>query len=101
MCEVEKLMAKYERKRQKALVNFYSELGRLQVECTHKKTHWIQEILKDGSFKEELYKRCFVCGATVETLSMSDDVNEELMNKFDSEVELKKQSLKVDEKSPP
>lgn len=100
MSELEKLMTKYEKKRQKALVNFYSELGRLQIECTHKKTHWIQEIQKDGSFKEELYKRCFVCGATVENLSISDDVKEEFMNKFDSEVELKKQSLKVAEKSP-
>jgi len=89
---IDELVNKHQKKQQHLQLRFYYDLGKLQNECKHEKTHWMQEIRKDGSFKENLYKRCFVCGATVETLEAPDSFREQLLNKFDSEVESKKSS---------
>jgi hypothetical protein len=94
MSELEKLEMDYQTDHAKLfttlLGSFYNRVDKLQKECKHEKTHWMQELRKDGSFKEGLFKRCFVCGVTVETLALKDSVIEVLMKKFDVSVEQKK-----------
>jgi len=100
MSIVDGLVNKYQKRVQRLQIKFYADLGKLQIECKHEKTHWMQEICHDGSFKKGVFKRCFVCGATVETLEITDSYKEQLLGKFDAEVELKKLSLATEKVQP-
>ena len=95
MSELIKLQLEFtqkdEKRRIKTLKEFYLAVGKLQHDCKHKKTHWIQELSKNGSFKEdELYKRCYVCGSTIETLKVTGAQREMFLNNFDADVEQQK-----------
>lgn len=73
---------------QRLLRGFLEKLGKLQAECKHEKTHWMQELNPDGTFKEGLYKRCFICGSTVEVFcSATPEFIENILNDFDSSIE--------------
>ena len=87
MSAMDELVRKYQSKSQKQLARFFLELGTLQAECKHPKTHWMQELTRDGSFKEGLYKRCFVCGSTVERVDVNASNREQLLLVFDEAVE--------------
>jgi hypothetical protein len=97
MSELDKIVEKYQKKYQclerKLQVAFYSDIGKLQIECKHEKIHWMQELKKDGSLKDGLFKRCLICGSTVETFDTENSFREELLIKFDNEVEVKKLAL--------
>jgi len=67
---------------------FESEVKELQETCKHEKTHWMQELTKEGDFKEGLFKRCFVCGATVQKFDANDEAIEVAMKAFDGAVEI-------------
>jgi hypothetical protein len=94
MNELDKLTERWKREHSrrfnKHLGQYYAQVGKLQAECTHKKTHWIQELNKDGTFKDGLFKRCFICGGTVDMISISEEDIEYLLNCFDASVEMKK-----------
>lgn len=100
MSAVDGLVNKYQKKVQQLKIKFYTDLGKLQIECKHEKTHWMQEIRADGSCDKDLSKRCFICGSTIETLEVIDSFKEQLLDKFDAEVELKKLSLATEKTKP-
>ena len=83
----DKLIAKYQLKYLKMQVNLAGDLEQLQTDCKHEKTHWMQELKSDGSLKGGLFKRCFVCGKTLETFDCAAEVAEKLVGLFDCEVE--------------
>jgi len=94
MSELEKLTFKWQKEHSKRftkhLGQYYAQVDKLQKDCKHEKTHWLQEIAKDGTFKDDLVKRCFVCGANVEKFTVKIDVIEQIMVNFDKDVEQKK-----------
>jgi hypothetical protein len=91
MSEYQKLKNEYHKKcevwSQKLLKDFMEKVGKLQVECKHPVTHWMQELNTDGSFKEGLFKRCYVCGATVDTLDIDESFINLLLDEFDENCE--------------
>ncbi len=87
MSALESMMKEYEAQRQKLWEEFFKTLVKLQNECKHEHIHWMQELAKDGSFKRGLFKRCFVCGATLETLDANPEVIEQLLKVFDDAAE--------------
>jgi hypothetical protein len=96
MSELDKLTQKWQqehtRRFAKHLGQYYAAVGKLQAECKHTKTHWMQELDKEGNYKEGLFKRCFICGKTVEKLDATDEVVEVVMKAFDDAVEAHKSS---------
>ena len=106
MSEFVKLKEKYQILSQSMNIyfkaTFDSEVKELQENCKHDKTHWMQELTKEGDYKEGLFKRCFICGATLEKLDTGrPEFIDELCNQFDLNVENRKQaqSLCVDSTS--
>lgn len=97
MSEFVKLKEKYQTMNQAMTVyfraTFDSEVKELQESCKHDKTHWMQELTKEGDFKEGLFKRCFICGATVEMLEVPNEAIEVAMKAFDGATEIIKASL--------
>ena len=91
MSELINLEEEWQRKHDKMVAQmlgeFYAKVDKLQKECKHEKTHWIQELNKDGSFKGMLVKRCFVCGANIEKLDTTEIQLEMFLNNFDADVE--------------
>jgi hypothetical protein len=91
MSEFLKLKEKYQTMNQAMNVyfraTFDSDVKELQETCKHEKTHWMQELTKEGDFKEGLFKRCFICGATIEKLEANDKAIELAMQAFDNAVE--------------
>jgi hypothetical protein len=69
------------------------EMGKLVEKCPHDKTHWIQEINKDGEFSDNLLKRCFLCGFNVDELNVEPEFIEQILTDFDKSCELKKVSI--------
>jgi hypothetical protein len=94
MSELIKLQEKMQAKREifgkKFLKQYLLAVGTLQAECKHRKTHWIQEIKSDGTFKVGLFKRCLRCGSTVDTYYPKPEFIENILNNFDREVEVQK-----------
>ena len=90
---VDALFKWHAKKLDKLNTKFYATLDRLQKGCKHESTHWMQELDRGGCPKSGLFKRCFVCGATVEQLDLSDDALEVAMKAFDGATELIKASL--------
>ena len=92
MSELNKLTQKWQqahsRRFTKHLGQYYKAVDKLQKECKHEKTHWIQEIAKDGSFPEDtLTKRCFVCGANIDKFNVGVKLAEHFLTVFDKNVE--------------
>ena len=83
----QKFSTKAEETREKQLLAFFKAMGELQFNCKHEKTHWIQEISKEGIFSVALYKRCFICGSTVEKIDLKTETQEQILVQFDSSVE--------------
>jgi hypothetical protein len=90
---VDALFEWHAKKLDKLNTKFYATLDRLQKDCKHERTHWMQEIDKAGYPKAGLFKRCFICGATVEHLDASNEAVEIAMKAFDGATELIKASL--------
>ncbi len=94
MSELRKLKDEYHQKcvekSRKMLLTFLIKMGELQTECKHELTHWMQELAEDGTIKDGLFKRCFVCGFTIETFNVSADIVKALLSKFDKDVEEQK-----------
>jgi hypothetical protein len=65
---------------------FESEVKELQEACKHEKTHWMQELNKEGDFKAGLFKRCFICGATLDSFE-DEKLSELAMDNFDKVIE--------------
>jgi|SRR5208283_5059866 len=100
MSEVDKIIEKYQKKHQRLernlQIKFYTEIGKLQIECKHEKTHWMQELTKEGKLKNGLFKRCLICGSTIDTLE-NEVASEECLTIFDKKAdELKLQSPVID-----
>jgi hypothetical protein len=97
MSELKKLKEAYHAKCEvyshRLLQGFLEKMGKLQAECKHKHTHWMQEINSDGSFKEGLFKRCLICGSTVDTFYTKIEFIENILNNFDERVEVQKKWL--------
>jgi hypothetical protein len=97
MSELIKLQNKFLEKGAKVTlklqVGFLTEKGELQEDCKHEKTHWLQEIAVDGSFKAGLFKRCFICGATIDKLKCEPEFVEQLLIQFDISVEAYKAKM--------
>jgi hypothetical protein len=91
--EVDKLFKWHAKRLDKLNTKFYVTLDKLQKECKHEITHWMQELDRSGCPKAGLFKRCFVCGATVEKLDASDEAIEVAMKAFDGATELLKATL--------
>jgi hypothetical protein len=91
MSELEKLTFKWQREHSrrftKHLGKYYKAVDKLQAECKHEKTHWMQELDKDGEYKKGLFKRCFICGATVEKLDADNKFIDVAMKAFDDIIE--------------
>lgn len=66
------------------------QLGKLVESCPHSKTHWIQEIDREGEFKGKLYKRCYLCGFNIDELETEPEFIEQILNDFDMRCEDKK-----------
>lgn len=62
------LFQDYTKKLDKLNTKFYVAWDKLEKKCKHEKTHWMQELDKKGNYKGGLFKRCFVCGKTLEKL---------------------------------
>lgn len=91
--KVDELFKWHAKKLDKLNTKFYVTLDKLQKECKHERTHWMQELDRGGYPKAGLFKRCFVCGATVEKLDAPDEAVEVAMKAFDGATELLKASL--------
>jgi hypothetical protein len=77
------------------------EMGKMVEKCPHDKTHWIQELSKDGEFTNNLFKRCFLCGFNIDELRVEPEFVEQILTDFDKSCEEKKISnniLKVEQK---
>ena len=66
------------------------ELGKLVAACPHSKTHWIQEMTREGILIEKLFKRCYLCGYNIDELEAEPEFVEELLTIFDKSCEEKK-----------
>lgn len=78
----------------KELGRYFKKLDVLQKElCNHEKARWLQEIDKDGEFKDGLFKRCMNCGLTLDTIAAPPEKIEELLKQFDAGAEALKASL--------
>ena len=71
-------------------VDMIIELGRLVENCSHSKTHWIQEMTREGILTEKLFKRCYLCGYNIDELEAEPEFVEELLTIFDKSCEEKK-----------
>ncbi len=91
-----KWQREYSRRFTKHLGQYYKAVDKLQAECQHEKTHWIQELVKDGTFEEALVKRCFVCGKNIDKLEADSVFIETVLNEFDASVERRKALTNAD-----
>lgn len=66
------------------------QLGKLVENCPHSKTHWIQEIDREGEFKDKLFKRCYLCSFNIDELEAEPEFVENLLGAFDRSCEEKK-----------
>jgi hypothetical protein len=91
MSEFDKLTEKWQREHSrrftKHLGQYYAAVDKLQKECKHEKTHWIQELDKQGNVTDGLFKRCFVCGVNVQKVDADDKTIELALKAFDDSVE--------------
>lgn len=70
------------------------EMAQLVQNCPHNKTHWIQELTKEGVLTEKIFKRCYLCGYNIEEIELNDnEFLEKILSDFDKAVEEKKLSL--------
>jgi hypothetical protein len=69
--------------------DFYIKLCKLQSECKHELTHWVQEITQEGYLKQGLFKRCYICGFTIDRFDTDLEFQNQLLNEFDYHVERK------------
>ncbi len=103
MSELTKLHSEFIKKNEKRQLKIFKDFQRaiieLQLNCKHEKTHWMQEIDREGKFKDGFFKRCFVCGATVDHIDVSDEEKEKLMQIFDEAAEKHKTSTDVPKKT--
>jgi hypothetical protein len=67
--DFDKLFTDYTKKLDKLNTKFYVTWDKIQKACTHKNTHWMQELDRKGNYKNGLFLRCFDCGITIRTLS--------------------------------
>jgi hypothetical protein len=81
------LFEDYTKKLDKLNTKFYVTWDKLQKSCKHEKTHWMQELDKNGNYKGGLFKRCFDCGVTVTKIDGPDEVIESALKAFDDVVE--------------
>ncbi len=66
------------------------EVGKLVEKCPHNKTHWVQEINREGEFSNKLFKRCFLCGFNIDELDVEPEFLEHVLANFDVSCEAKK-----------
>lgn len=93
MSEIVKIEKEIQEKANKLSAKLYKELifkiADIRAECKHEKMHWIQELNKAGHYKNGLFKRCFVCGLTLDTFDSTADIMEQILYAFDIHVEQK------------
>jgi hypothetical protein len=95
MSELVKLEEEYRKKGNKIGAKLYKEflfkMVTLKADCEHKKTHWLQEMNREGVLSEKLVKRCFICGQNVEEITFDKAISEQILNQFDCNIEQQKQ----------
>jgi hypothetical protein len=82
------------------MADFIIAWGKLVENCKHEKTHWIQELDSEGSLRNDLVKRCYVCGVNIDSLiGVEEEFTQKLLKSFDDACERKKKTLsKVSDK---
>ncbi len=76
-------------------VQMVIELGKLAEKCPHDKTRWLQKIGSDGSLSGNLFKKCLLCGFTIDELNAEPAFVEQLLDDFDQKCEEQKVHLNM------
>ena len=66
---------------------FILAIGEIKGNCKHKYTHWLQEIDREGNFKNPVFKKCFDCGSVLEIYDANPIFVEKILKQFDRAVE--------------
>jgi hypothetical protein len=96
MTERTKLEQEFMRRQRQPLTmaNFIVAWGRLVENCKHEKAHWIQEMDSEGNLRNDLVKRCYLCGVNIDELNdVEKAFTEKLLKDFDDACEAKKALL--------
>lgn len=92
MSERAKLMEEfiYRHNRAVTMSDFIIAWGKLVESCKHEKTHWIQEVDNEGNLRNDLVKRCYICGTNIDELIVEKVFVEKLLKDFDKACDKKK-----------
>lgn len=92
MSELDKLKFKWQKEHSRRIIEhlcqYYEAVDKLQKECKHNRTHWMQELDKQGNIKEGLVKRCLICGSNIQKVEgTKEEIIEEALHAFDMIIE--------------
>jgi hypothetical protein len=67
------------------------EMAKLVEQCPHNKTHWIQEMTREGILTDKLFKRCYLCGYNIDEMEAPQPFVDLILAEFDSQCEREKE----------